>query len=84
MSDPVVASDGITYDRESIELWMKTHDVSPLTNQPFVHNFLTPNMTVRKLIATWCEQNGLPVPPPPQPPADHVATFGGAAAAPLL
>ena len=84
MADPVVASDGITYDRESIELWMKTHDVSPLTNQPFAHKFLSPNMTVRKLIATWCEQNGLPVPPAPQPPTDKAAAGGGAAAAPLL
>ena len=28
MADPVVASDGITYERDSIQLWMKTHDVS--------------------------------------------------------
>jgi hypothetical protein len=84
MADPVVAADGLTYDRDAIELWMKTHDVSPLTNQPFVHKFLTPNTTVRKLIAAWCEQNGVPVPPPPQPTADQAAAGGGAAAAPLL
>jgi hypothetical protein len=28
MADPVVAADGLTYDRDAIELWMKTHDVS--------------------------------------------------------
>ncbi len=32
MADPVVASDGRTYERYDIEKWMKTHDVSPLTN----------------------------------------------------
>ena len=43
MADPVVASDGRTYERHDIEKWMKTHDVSPLTNAPFVHKFLVEN-----------------------------------------
>ena len=40
MADPVVASDGNTYERDSIELWMKSHDVSPHTNTPFDHKML--------------------------------------------
>ena len=63
MADPVVASDGITYERDSIELWMKSHDVSPHTNTPFDHKMLIPNITVRKMIAAWCEENGVPVAP---------------------
>jgi hypothetical protein len=55
MADPVVASDGKTYEREYIERWMKTHDVSPLISKPFVHKFLIPNDSIR-------EQNGTPVP----------------------
>ena len=31
MSDPVVTSDGQTYERTAIEDWLKTHDTSPLT-----------------------------------------------------
>jgi hypothetical protein len=63
---------------------MKTHDVSPLTNKPFDHKYLTTNMTVRNLIAEWCEQNGVPVPTPPKREAESAAGGGGAALAPLL
>jgi hypothetical protein len=84
MADPVSASDGKTYERESIELWMKTHDVSPLTSEPFAHKFLTPNDMARELIAEWCEQNGWPVPVAPKREAAQAEAGGGAAAAPLL
>ena len=83
MADPVVASDGITYERHAIELWMTTHDVSPLTNQPFDHKLLIPNMSMRSMVAKWCEQNGVPVPAPPKREAVKAAG-GGAALAPLL
>ena len=85
MADPVVASDGFTYEREAIELWMKGHDVSPNGGQPLEHKMLTPNISMRKMIAAWCEQNGVPVPVPvPQPPkpADKAADAGGGALQP--
>ena len=66
MADPVVASDGITYERSAIEQWMSGHDVSPITNEPFEHKILTPNVMARKMIASWCEQNGVPVPTAPK------------------
>jgi hypothetical protein len=84
MAEPVVASDGITYERDSIELWMKTHDVSPHTNTPFDHKMLIPNVMARKLVASWCEENGVPVPVAPKRAAEPVATGGGAALAALL
>ena len=84
MADPVVASDGITYERHAIELWMTTHDVSPLTNKPFDHKLLIPNLSMRSLIAEWCEQNSVPVPTPPKREAESAAGGGGAALAPLL
>ena len=84
MADPVVASDGLTYEREFIEDWMKGHNVSPNGNQPFEHKLLIPNVNIRKLIAGWCEQNGVPVPQPPKQAADQAAVGGGAAAEPLL
>ena len=83
MADPVVASDGFTYEREAIELWMKGHDVSPNGGQPFEHKMLTPNISIRKMIAAWCEQNGVPVPVIPKPAAKPPAAGGGAAAAAL-
>jgi hypothetical protein len=85
MADPVVASDGKTYEREHIERWMKTHDVSPLTSKPFAHKFLIPNDAFRELIAEWCEQNGVPVPVAEEHDAEEEhAAAGGGAAAPLL
>jgi len=78
MKDPVVAADGFTYDRESIELWMKGHNTSPHTNEPFEHKILTPSITVRKLIAAWCEQSGLPAPSRPVP--RQVSAIAGAVA----
>ncbi len=84
MADPVFASDGITYERDAIELWMKTHDVSPLKNKPFVHKFLAPNVMARKLIAEWCEQNGIPVPLAPEREDEQAAAGGGASAVAAL
>ncbi|GJP56348.1 hypothetical protein CLOM_g15409 [Closterium sp. NIES-68] len=52
MSDPVVAADGFTYERSSIEEWLKTHDSSPVNGQPLPHKFLTPNNTLRMLLNT--------------------------------
>jgi hypothetical protein len=84
MADPVVASDGFTYERKSIEDWMENRDVSPSTNEPFEHKFLNPNVMARKQIALWCEQNGVPVPRPSKLAAKPAAKGGGAAAAPML
>jgi hypothetical protein len=84
MADPVVASDGMTYERNSIELWMKAHDVSPHSNTPFDHKMLTPIITIRKLISAWCEQNGVPVPITSKRVVEPAAAGGGAAVAPLL
>ncbi|CAI5979137.1 unnamed protein product [Closterium sp. NIES-64] len=50
MSDPVVAADGFTYERSSIEEWLKTRDTSPVNGQPLPHKFLTPNNTLRMLL----------------------------------
>jgi len=50
MDDPVVASDGHTYNREEIQKWFKGHDTSPRTNEPFEHKILIPNMAMRQQI----------------------------------
>jgi len=81
MRDPVIAADGFTYERASIEQWMETHDVSPRTSEPFKHTFLTTNFMARQLIASWCEQNDVPVPSGPIPDAKPAPLGGGAAAA---
>jgi hypothetical protein len=60
MDDPVVAADGRTYDRESIELWLKQHNDSPCTGKPLEHKMLIPNMDKRRQINSWREEHGLP------------------------
>jgi DNA-binding beta-propeller fold protein YncE len=80
MEDPVVASDGHTYDRKDIQNWFKTHDASPHTNEPFEDKVLRPNIAIRKLVVTWREKHGLPV-PSFGAPAKAQAVGGGAAAA---
>ena len=84
MADPVFASDGFTYERAPMELWMKSHATSPITNQPLAHKMLTPDIGKRALVSAWCKQNGgsahmFPTPAPNQAVAD-----AGAAAPPLF
>lgn len=86
MVDPVFAADGFTYERDAIERWMQAHGTSPRTNKPLEHTMVMPNMMARQMIATWCEQNGVPVPRIPKPAATAAAAGAraAAAAAPLL
>jgi serine/threonine protein kinase len=50
MLDPVVCADGHSYDRATIEEWLRLHNTSPLTNQPLPNKHLLPNHTLRKMI----------------------------------
>ena len=50
MTDPVIASDGNTYDRIYIENWFENNDTSPITNEPLDNKNLIPNRLVRDII----------------------------------
>lgn len=56
MSDPVTVATGITYERESIERWLFTNNntTCPATKQRLDTLDLTPNVTLRRLIQSWC------------------------------
>ena len=49
MSNPVVAEDGHSYDRNAIEHWFLVHNTSPMTNLAIGRN-LVPNIQLKKLI----------------------------------
>lgn len=49
MRDPVVASDGHTYEKAAIEKWLKHHQISPRNGEPMAPLTL-PNMNMKKLI----------------------------------
>lgn len=57
MKDPVMAADGFTYDRESIAMWLQSHETSPMTNAKFDHKNLTPNHALRSSILEFLQQN---------------------------
>ncbi|XP_070044245.1 E3 ubiquitin-protein ligase PUB24-like [Nicotiana tomentosiformis] len=65
MKDPVTTVTGITYDRESIEMWLLTAEeetetaACPVTKQPLPKDteLLTPNHMLRRLIQAWCTVN---------------------------
>ena len=50
MVDPVLAADGVTYERVQIERWLATHHTSPKTGMPLQHKHLTPNLALKALI----------------------------------
>lgn len=50
MREPVVACDGITYERIHIAEWMQRKQTSPWTMAPFDNLDLTPNILVSRLI----------------------------------
>ena len=66
MSDPVIIASGQTYERVCIEKWFRDgHNTCPKTQQKLSHLCLTPNYCVKGLVASWCEQNGVPIPEGP-------------------
>lgn len=54
MKDPVIAADGYSYERESIESWIGgKNKTSPMTNLPLPTTLLTPNRSLNMAIARW-------------------------------
>jgi len=49
VTDPVIAEDGHTYERISIENWLKTHSTSPMTSQP-IGKKLVPNFKAKTTV----------------------------------
>lgn len=53
MLDPVVAPDGITYDRTSVQRWTQAHATSPVTGAPMAPGPLTSNAAVRDYVSAF-------------------------------
>ncbi|GIL88577.1 hypothetical protein Vretimale_15302 [Volvox reticuliferus] len=63
MRDPVVASDGFTYERAAIARWLAAgRRTSPMTNLPFASRLLFPNNVVKSAIKEWRQEHKLPDP----------------------
>ena len=55
MTDPVITSDGQTYERSKIQHWLNKHNTSPITGAILPNKILTPNLALKKLIVSWKE-----------------------------
>ena len=52
MTDPVMAADGFSYEKQAITDWLEHHNTSPCTNMVLNHKFLTPNILLKNIIHT--------------------------------
>ncbi|KAK8521434.1 hypothetical protein V6N13_077536 [Hibiscus sabdariffa] len=60
MIDPVTVSTGQTYDRSSIQKWLKAgHTICPKTGEKLTSTELVPNTNLRKLIHQFCADRGV-------------------------
>lgn len=55
MIDPVIDYEGHSYERISIESWLKSHNTSPVTRNPLKPHHLAPNLALKAII---CEVMG--------------------------
>ena len=55
MQDPVMGSDGYTYEREKIEEWLKKNHRSPMTRDYMTAGSLRTNQTVKSIINLYFE-----------------------------
>mmetsp|Transcript_5474 Transcript_5474/g.9020 ORF Transcript_5474/g.9020 Transcript_5474/m.9020 type:complete len:558 (-) Transcript_5474:152-1825(-) len=56
MVNPVVASDGITYERAALEEWLEKEKTSPLTGAPLEFKYVFPNLLVKSLCEDFANQ----------------------------
>lgn len=56
LRDPVVLSDGHTYERRHIERWLEEHSTSPVSNEALPQKATFPNHALRNAIEEYFEQ----------------------------
>uniref|UniRef100_R7W1G8 RING-type E3 ubiquitin transferase n=1 Tax=Aegilops tauschii TaxID=37682 RepID=R7W1G8_AEGTA len=54
MYDPCIASDGYTYERSAMEMWLCDKDVSPVTKARLRDKTLLPNLSLKSAIMRGC------------------------------
>ena len=57
MKDPVISSDGHTYEREMIVRHMRNECRSPMTLTDFLFPYLIPNWNIRKAIQSYIDDH---------------------------
>lgn len=59
MVDPVICSDGHSYERKAITQWFQNQNTSPMTNIPLTSLHLTPNIGLRNAILAFRDKRRL-------------------------
>ena len=57
MADPVMTTDGFTYERAAIERWFVSSNLSPITGMPLASTQLVPNLTAQSGIRAVLERH---------------------------
>ena len=57
MQDPVICTDGNTYEKREIERWLATHDTSPKTNMILFNKTLISNFAIKSGIQKFLAAN---------------------------
>jgi hypothetical protein len=57
MTDPVIAQDGYSYERTSIETWLTSHSTSPMDRSSIDDKRLYTNIALKTLIQEWKKNN---------------------------
>jgi len=58
MVDPVLATDGYSYERAAIVKWLQENDVSPVTGMVLPSKDVFPNISLHQMILSWRKENG--------------------------
>ena len=53
MEDPVITSDGHTFERSAIEAWLGKNNTNPMTGGEITSKALTPNFALRDACAAY-------------------------------
>ncbi len=57
MTEPVILTDGHTYEKKAITKWLETHNTSPLTKEIVNKEIIIPCYSLRSLIQDFIEKN---------------------------
>ena len=57
MTDPVITSDGHTYERSAIEKWLNYNNHSPMTREIITKDSIVPNIALRDIINKHLKKN---------------------------
>merc|ERR1712129_286329 len=57
MRDPVICADGVSYEREAIEEWLRENDTSPVGHEKLPTKQLFPNQNLKAMIQELADEN---------------------------